>query len=69
MAEEAASDMISWTERWLSGCRLAPHLAACGGDCERVLRLYEWNISLGQVLMREPHFVTTSFTPADRAIQ
>lgn len=53
MAEEAASDMISWAERWLSADRFAPYLAACGGDCERALRLYEWNISLGQVLIRD----------------
>lgn len=53
MAEAAASDMIRWADRWLSADRLAPYLAACGGDCVRALRLHEWNISLGQVLMRD----------------
>lgn len=53
MAEEAASDTIRWAKRWLSADRLAPYLAACSGDCERALELYEWNISLGQVLMRD----------------
>lgn len=37
-----------WAERWLSPERLAPYLATCGGDIERALELYEWNISLGQ---------------------
>lgn len=53
MAEEKAAGTISWAERRLSADRLAPYLAACGGDCERALKLYEWNISLGQVLMRD----------------
>lgn len=53
MAEETASETIRWAERWLSADCLAPYLAACGGDCERALELYEWNISLGQVLMRD----------------
>ena len=36
MAEETASEMIGSAERWLSVDRLAPYLAACGGD-------YEWS--------------------------
>lgn len=51
------NDTRAWAERWLSQKRLAPYLAACGGHVERALDLYEWNISLGQVLMRDvAHF-------------
>ena len=46
-----------WVERWLSPDRLAPYLANCGGDVELALELYEWNIALGQVLIRDiSHF-------------
>lgn len=42
-----------WVERWLSSERLAPYLTSCRGNIERALELYEWNISLGQVLARD----------------
>ena len=43
----------AWAERWLSPERFAPYLAACDGDAERALDLYEWNASLAQVVMRD----------------
>ena len=47
----------AWTERWLSQKRFAPYLAACEDNVEQALGLYEWNIALGQVIMRDvAHF-------------
>ena len=43
----------AWAERRLSPERLAPYLAACGGDIEKALGLYEWNAALAQVIMCE----------------
>lgn len=40
-------------ERWFSAARLRPYLEACDGDVERALSLYEWNLDLGLVLLRE----------------
>ena len=46
-----------WAEKWLSTERLAPYLEECGGNIDRALELYEWNASLGQLLMRDiSHF-------------
>ena len=59
----------AWAERWLSHKRFAPYLAACGGDVERALDLYEWNISLGQVLMRDiSHFEVALRNAYDRVM-
>ncbi len=67
-ADEASSTR-AWAERWLSRKRLAPYLAACGGDVERALDLYEWNISLGQVLMRDvAHFEVALRNAYDRVM-
>lgn len=44
---------MAWAERWLSAERLAPYLCDCDGNIELALALYEWNASLGQVLMRD----------------
>ena len=58
-----------WVERWLSPDRLAPYLANCGGDVERALELYEWNIALGQVLMRDiSHFEVALRNAYDRVM-
>lgn len=66
---ERNSPAIEWAERWLSPERLAPYLAVCGGDIERALELYEWNISLGQVLMRDiSHFEVALRNAYDRAL-
>ena len=54
---DSDNETKAWAERWLSAERLAPYLADCGGDIKQALSLYEWNISLGQVLMRDiAHF-------------
>ena len=59
----------AWAERWLSHKRLAPYLAACEDDVERALDLYEWNISLGQVLMRDvSHFEVALRNAYDRVM-
>lgn len=51
------SGVLPWVERWLSAERLVPYLAACDGDVSLALELYEWNTSLGQILMRDiSHF-------------
>ncbi len=74
MAEEPKTNPSSeptkaWAERWLSHKRLAPYLAACGYDAERALDLYEWNISLGQVLMRDvSHFEVALRNAYDRVM-
>ena len=74
MAEEPKTNPSSeptseWAERWLSHKRLAPYLAACGCDVERALDLYEWNISLGQVLMRDvSHFEVALRNAYDRVM-
>ena len=55
----SGDDLVTgeWATRWLSGERLAPYLAACDGDINRALDLYDWNVRLGQVLMRDiSHF-------------
>ena len=58
-----------WAERWLSRERLEPSLAACGDNIARALDLYEWNISLGQVLMRDvSHFEVALRNAYDRVM-
>ena len=67
---ERSGSAREWAERWLSLERLAPYLAACGGDIGRALELYEWNISLGQVLMRDiSHFEVALRNSYDRALR
>lgn len=60
---------MEWAKRWLSVERLAPYLAACDGDIDRAFDLYEWNISLGQVLMRDiSHFEVALRNAYDRVL-
>ena len=42
-----------WMERWLSEPRLRRYLDVCQGDFARALELYEWNLDLGAVLMKD----------------
>ena len=59
----------TWAERWLSSERLAPYLADCEGDIDRALALYEWNVALGQVLMRDIfHFEVALRNAYDRVM-
>ncbi|NHM13599.1 hypothetical protein [Xiamenia xianingshaonis] len=60
----------AWAERWLSAERFAPYLADCGGDVEQALSLYEWNVLLGQVLMRDiSHFEVALRNAYDRVMR
>lgn len=45
--------ILPWAEKWLSAERFTPYLESCGGDAEKALDLYRWNILLGQFLMRD----------------
>ena len=59
----------TWAEQWLSAERLAPYLADCGGDVGRALVLYEWNVALGQVLIRDiSHFEVALRNAYDRVM-
>lgn len=61
---------MAWTERWLSAERLAPYLIDCDGDVDRALELYEWNVRLGQVLMRDiSHFEVALRNAYDRVMR
>ena len=40
-------------EQWLSRPRFSTYLRACDGSVENALRLYEWNIDMGGVLMKD----------------
>lgn len=53
MATDNADSRRGWIERWLSAPRFARYLEACGGDSDAALVLYEWNLDLGQALMKE----------------
>lgn len=64
-SEKAAS----WVKRWLSAERLTPYLAACKDDIRRALELYEWNVALSQVLMRDiSHFEVALRNAYDRVL-
>ena len=39
----------TWVLEWLSSPRLQTYLDASGNNLQRALRLYEWNINLGQI--------------------
>lgn len=59
----------TWAERRLSAERFAPYLVDRDGDADRALELYEWNISLGQVLMRDfSHFEVALRNAYDRVM-
>ena len=57
-----------WVENWLSRPRFARYLADCGGDRERALETYEWNMRLGYALMRDAaHFEVALRNAYDRS--
>ena len=59
----------AWAERWLSAERLAPYLADYNGNVDCALALHEWNVHLGQVLMRDiPHFEVALRNAHDRVM-
>jgi hypothetical protein len=47
----------AWIDGWLGGPRFQKYVKLCGNDRRRALALYEWNVALGQSLMRDiAHF-------------
>lgn len=47
----------AWIDGWLGSPRFQKYVDACAGDRARALALYEWNVSLGQAIMRDiAHF-------------
>ena len=46
----------TWVLEWLSSPRLQTYLDASGNNLQRALRLYGWNINLGQTLMKDIAF-------------
>ena len=46
----------TWGLEWLSSPRLQTYLDASGNNLQRALRLYEWNINLGQTPMKDIAF-------------
>ncbi|MDO5024714.1 nuclear transport factor 2 family protein [Slackia piriformis] len=56
-------------ERWLSEPRLRRYLDACQGDFARAMELYEWNLDLGAVLMKDiAYFEVALRNSYDRAM-
>ncbi len=56
-------------ELWLSTPRLRRYLAACGGDRERALRLYDWNARISAALLCDlAHFEVALRNAYDRAL-
>lgn len=43
----------AWVERWLSEPRFRPYLDRCHGNADEALRLYEWNVDLGLILLKD----------------
>lgn len=59
----------TWVLEWLSSPRLQTYLDASGNNLQRALRLYEWNINLGQTLMKDIAFFEVALRNAyDREI-
>lgn len=47
----------AWIDGWLGAPRFQKYVALCGNDRQRALQTYEWNVSLGQALLRDiAHF-------------
>lgn len=59
----------TWVREWLSSPRLQTYLDAAGNDLSHALKLYEWNIDLGQILMKDIAFFEIALRNAyDREI-
>lgn len=68
LAEVSMSDQ--WIDAWLGAPRFRMYVDGCGGDRVRALALYEWNVTLGQALMRDiSHFEIALRNAYDAAIQ
>ena len=67
--EQGSAPDETWINDWLSTPRFRTYLDACKGNVPRALRLYEWNIDLGQTLMKDIAFFEVALRNAyDRAI-
>ncbi len=55
MTEPAPDHTVlgEWVEAWLSTPRFGRYLSEAGGDRDRALAMYEWNLRLGAALMRD----------------
>ncbi|PCC37587.1 hypothetical protein CIK66_18510 [Brachybacterium alimentarium] len=59
----------AWVEGWLGSARFQSYVSASGGDRSHALELYEWNVSLGQSLMRDiSHFEIAMRNAYDAAV-
>ena len=57
-----------WIDAWLGTPRFSRYVSFCAGDRARALELYEWNVALGQALMRDiAHFEIALRNVYDRA--
>ncbi|WP_071288978.1 hypothetical protein [Mycolicibacterium llatzerense] len=43
----------AWIDTWLGAPRFQKYVSMCNNDRKRALQTYEWNIALGQALMRD----------------
>lgn len=58
-----------WVDDWLSVPRFDAYMSVCGDDVATALALYEWNISLCQVLLKDlSHFEVALRNAYDRAL-
>jgi hypothetical protein len=58
-----------WIDSWLGAARFQRYVDECGGDRQRALALYEWNVALGQVIMHDiAHFEVALRNAYDAAI-
>jgi hypothetical protein len=48
-----ADEPSDWVQVWLSSGRWQRYLGHCGGDTEKALTLYEWNINLSGAVMHD----------------
>jgi len=56
-----------WVEDWLSVPRFGRYLSECGGNRQRALEMYEWNLQLGHALLRDvAHFEVALRNAYDR---
>ncbi|MDR1265343.1 MAG: hypothetical protein LBK42_07205 [Propionibacteriaceae bacterium] len=58
-----------WVEQWLSRPRFARYLAECDQDRRRALATHEWNVRLGQAVLRDTgHFEIAVRNAFDQAM-
>jgi hypothetical protein len=66
----AVAQPFPWAEDWMGAPRFARYLAECSGDREKAIALYEWNLALGQAMMRDiAHFEIALRNAYDRTMR